>query len=113
MVNQVINKYLKDYVTYFQDNWYWVINPDTKEWAICVSETGYTFFNKDFWNNFSLFYPPIDLDKDIQTWVLSKIDVPKSKHCYPDYIVGDYDWRDEFEEELIRDVITNGILYNM
>lgn len=92
------------------DKWYWVINPVTKEWIVNVGDTGYTFFNKKVWDDFSMFYPTDDMVSSIQKWVLHKMDVPSSKHCYPDCIDREYDWRDEFYEEDVIDVITNGKL---
>jgi hypothetical protein len=35
---------------------------------------------------------------------------PISEHCYPDYINGDYDWRDEFDIKEITEVINKGEL---
>lgn len=110
MINQVIDTYTKDCLCYHHKDWYWVINPKTKEWVVSVGDTGYTFFSNKFWNDFSLFYPSIDLTKDIKKWVLYKLGTPKSKHCYPDYINGDYDWRDEFDSSTIDEVIHKGKL---
>ena len=76
-----------------------------------MGNTGYIFFNNKFWNDFSLFYPPIDLTNDIKPWVLYKLRTPDSKHCYPDYINGDYDWRDEFGIKEITEVINEGVHY--
>jgi len=110
MINQVIDTYVKDFLTYRHKDWYWVINPDTKEWVVSVGNTGYTFFNSEFWFTFSKFYPVKDLTKTIQDWVIYKLDTPISKHCYPDYVYGDYDWRDEFDIKEITEVINEGEL---
>ena len=111
MTNQVIDTYTKDFLCYHHKDWYWVINPKTNEWVVSVGNTGYIFFNNKFWNDFSLFYPPIDLTNDIKPWVLYKLRTPDSKHCYPDYINGDYDWRDEFGIKEITEVINEGVHY--
>jgi hypothetical protein len=67
-------------------------------------------FNNKFWDDFSMFYPVKDLTKTIQDWVIYKLNSPISKHCYPDYINGDYDWRDEFDIKEITEVINKGEL---
>ena len=110
MINRVIDTYTKECLTYHHEDWYWVINPNTKEWVVCVSDTGYTFFNRDYWNTLSRFYPSDDVTNDIKNWVLYKLKTPESEHCYPDYINGDYDWRDEFDPSTVLDVIENGKL---
>ena len=110
MTNRVIDIYLKDCSTYMKNDWYWVINPSTNEWVVSVGKSGYTFFNKNFWDKFLMFCPSNDLTDDIRNWVTHKLNTPLSKHCYPDYVVGDYDWRDEFGKSEVIDVITNGVL---
>jgi hypothetical protein len=57
-----------------------------------------------------MFYPVKDLTKTIQDWVIYKLNSPISEHCYPDYINGDYDWRDEFDIKEITEVINKGEL---
>jgi hypothetical protein len=112
MTNQVIDTYTKDFLCYHHKDWYWVINPKTKEWVVSVGDTGYILFNSKFWKDFSLFYPIDDLTKDIKTWVLYKLGTPESEHCYPDFILGDYDWRDEFDiNQTITEVINEGVVY--
>jgi|LakMenEpi03Aug12_release.lakeMendotaPanAssembly.Ray.scaffolds.fasta_scaffold13969_30 hypothetical protein len=110
MTNHVIDTYVKNFLTYRYKDWYWVINPSTNEWVVSVGNTGYTFFNNKFWSDFSMFYPVKDLTKTIQDWVLYKLNSPISEHCYPDYINGDYDWRDEFDIKEITEVINKGEL---
>ena len=51
-----------------------------------------------------------DITDDIRNWVVNKLGVPFSEHCHPDYIPMDYDWRDEFGEQLIIDVLNKGEL---
>ena len=111
MTNWAIDTYTKGYLTYHHKDWYWVINPTNNEWVVSVGKTGYTFFNKQFWSNFSMFYPVGDLTKSIQDWVIYKLNTPISEHCYPDYIIGDYDWRDEFSIKEITEVINEGVHY--
>ena len=108
MINDVIDKYLKKYSVYHYDGWYWVINPNTKEWVVNVADSGYTFFCRDFWITFSKFYPSEDLTKDIHNWSSHKLGVPIGKHCHPDYIPHEYNWKDEFDERVIDEVILNG-----
>jgi hypothetical protein len=111
MTNRAIDTYVKDFLTYRHKDWYWVINPDTKEWLVSVGKTGYTFFNSEFWLTFSKFYPVKDLTKTIQDWVIYKLDAPISEHCYPDYVSGDYDWRNEFDIMEITEVIHEGKVF--
>ena len=113
MMNQIIDKYLQRYSVYHYKGWYWVINPVHREWVVNVADSGYTFFNRDFWKTFTMVYPlnnKNDATKNIGNWVVYKLGVPKSKHCYPDYIPHDYDWRNEFKEQDIIDVINKGKL---
>jgi hypothetical protein len=58
-----------------------------------------------------MFYPIDDLTKDIKTWVLYKLRTPKSEHCYPDFILGDYDWRGEFDSSTVSEVIHEGEVF--
>jgi hypothetical protein len=44
MVNKVIDLYVKNFLVYHYDGWYWIINPNTKEWVVNVADSGYTFF---------------------------------------------------------------------
>ena len=110
MINQVIDKYTKNFLTYHHKDWYWVINPITNEWVVSVAKTGYIFYNNDFWSTFMMVCPLGNLYDNIRNWVVYKLDVPLSEHCYPDYINGDYDWRDEFDESKIIEVINDGEL---
>jgi hypothetical protein len=36
---------------------------------------------------------------------------PESEHCYPDFILGDYDWRNEFDIMEITEVIHEGKVF--
>jgi len=108
MVNKLIDLYTEDFSTYHYRGWYWVINPLTREWIVNVADSGYTFFNRDFWIVVSKLYPAKDITEDIRNWVVYKLKVPSSNHCHPDYIPMDYDWRDEFKGQLIIDVINGG-----
>jgi hypothetical protein len=108
MTKEIIDKYLKGYLVYHYKGWYWVLHPETKEWIVNVADSGYTFFNRDFWYRFSLFFPVNDSTDSIRNWVVYKLGVPSSKHCFPDYIYGDYNWRDEFDESKVDDVVSNG-----
>ena len=111
MTNRVIDTYVKNFLTYHHKDWYWVINPITNEWVVAVSEdNGYTFYNRRFWSDFIMFYPLGNLTDNIKNWVVYKLGVPSSKHCYPDYMDEDYDWRVEFDESVIIKVIDNGEL---
>ena len=108
MKNQIIDKYLRGHLVYHYDGWYWVLNPESKEWIVNVADSGYTFFNRDFWKTVSYFFPPRDLTNDIHSWVVYKLGVPMGKHCYPDYIPLEYNWKDEFEEHIVDDVVSKG-----
>ena len=110
MINDIIDKYLIKYSVYHCDGWYWVINLETKGWVLCVADSGYTFFNRDFWIMFTKFCPLKNIEMGIRNWVVYKLGVPKSKHCHPDYIPMDYDWKDEFGRQQIINVISKGLL---
>ena len=112
LVNTIIDIYVcdEDFSTYHHKGWYWIIHPESREWVVNVSDSGYTFFNRDFWKGFSNFYPSKDLTKDIHRWVVYKLNVPMGKHCYPDYIPHEYNWKDEFKGQLIIDVMNKGEL---
>jgi hypothetical protein len=111
MTNRIIDTYVKNFLTYHHKDWYWVINPITNEWVVAVSEdNGYTFYNRKFWSDFIMFYPLGDLTDNIKNWVVHKLGVPPSKHCYPDYISGEYDWSNEFNKPTIIKVINQGVL---
>ena len=110
MTNQIIDIYIKNFLTYYHKGWYWVINPMNYEWVVSVGKTGYTFYNNQFWSTFKSIYPLGDLTDNIKGWVVYKLGVPLSKHCYPDYINGEYDWRDEFDEPTVIEVVNDGEL---
>jgi hypothetical protein len=80
------------------------------EWVVSVGKTGYTFYNNQFWSTFKSIYPLGDSTDNIKGWVVYKLGVPLSKHCYPDYINGEYDWRDEFDEPTVIEVVNDGEL---
>ena len=108
MVDKVVDIYIKDFSVYHYREWYWIIHPESREWVVNVSDSGYTFFNRDFWLTISNFCSLNDITDDIRNWVVNKLGVPFSEHCHPDYIPMDYDWRDEFGEQLIIDVLNKG-----
>lgn len=110
MVNKIIDLYVKDFSIYHYEKWYWIIHPKTREWIVNVSDSGYSFFNRDFWITFFDFYPSKDMDNDIHNWIVYKFNVPKGNHCYPDYIPYDYNWKDEFYGQKIIDVMNKGEL---
>ena len=108
MTKEIIDKYLRGYLVYHYKGWYWVLHPESKEWIVNVADSGYTFFNRDFWKTVSYFFPPRDLTNDIHSWVVYKLGVPMGKHCYPDYIPLEYNWKDEFDDDKIDDVVSKG-----
>ena len=110
MINEIIDLFFDVYSIYKKNDWYWVINPNTNELIVCVGNTGYTFYNEKAWDDFSKYYPIENLTDNISQWVVNKLKVPKSIHCYPVNITGVYNWWDDFNESEIIDVITNGEL---
>jgi hypothetical protein len=111
MTNRVIDVYLKNHAIYRSGESLWVIIPNTNEWVVSVWESsGYMFFNEKFWSTFLMFYPVNDMIDNIRNWVVYKLGVPLNEHCYPDYMEGEYDWRDDFDDSVIDGVIRNGEL---
>jgi hypothetical protein len=78
---------------------YWVIHPEKNLWVIKVSSySGYTYFNYFFFYNlfFYLSLEVIENKKYISNWITNELGFFVSKHCYPDYLPGEYDWTNDF-----------------
>jgi hypothetical protein len=105
LVNNIIETSTTDFIPYRYRDWTWLINPETKEWVVSVADSGYTFYNYEFFSN--LFkYASLNCitdKKHIRSWTEEKLKVSISKHLYPDYHPGDYDWKDQFDAKEVMD----------
>lgn len=109
LIQKIIETSTTEFIPYRHKDWTWLINPKTEEWIVCVADSGYTFYNYEFFSN--LFkYASINCitdKKHIKKWVMESLKLYVSEHCYPDYFPGDYDWTDQF---VVKDVLEKGEL---
>jgi hypothetical protein len=105
LVSDIIETSTTDFIPYRHRDWTWLINPKTKQWIVSVADSGYTFYNYEFFSN--LFkYASLNCITDkkyIRSWTEEKLKVSISKHLYPDYLPHDYDWRDQFDAKEVLD----------
>jgi len=105
LVSDIIETSTTDFIPYRHRDWTWLINPETKQWIVSVADSGYTFYNYEFFSN--LFkYASLNCITDkkyIRSWTEEKLKVSISKHLYPDYLPHDYDWRDQFDAKEVLD----------
>ena len=94
-----------DYIPYKQDNWMWLIDPNTKKWVVSVAESGYTFYCYDFFSNLFKYLSLncLEEEKHIKSWTKERLNVYISEHFYPDYLPHDYDWRNQFDVQEVLD----------
>jgi len=107
LVKDIIEFSTTEFIPYRHRDWTWLINPESEQWIVSVADSGYTFYNYEFFSN--LFkYASLNciLDKKyIKNWTEERLKVSVSKHLYPDYHPGDYDWKDQFNP---KEVLDNG-----
>lgn len=109
LISNIIETATKEFVPYRHRNWTWLINPKTEEWIVSVADSGYTFYNYDFFSNLFKYASLncIDDSQYIKIWTMERLNVFVSEHCYADYTPGDYDWSDDFKP---KEVIEQGEL---
>ena len=105
MVLNAINIATKDYQVYKHTDGLWVINPMTKDWVVNISESGYLWYNYDFFKDlfkyFSLIVP--NDKKYIREWVEYKLQVKVGRFCEANYLPHEYDWRKDFSTQCVLD----------
>jgi hypothetical protein len=103
LVNKVLNTSIEGYTLYYRAGSFWLINSTTNQWVIKVGYSGYTYYNYFFFHGiFS--YLSLDVIKDkkyIYDWIVNELGFIVSEHYYPDYLPGEYDWRKDFEVDLV------------
>lgn len=104
LIFNIIESSTEDYILYRYRDWLWLINPKTEKWVASVSDSGYMFYNYEFFSN--LFkYVSLNCMTDkkyIKSWAMKRMGVSVGEHCYVDYDPTDYDWRDQFD---VKEVI--------
>lgn len=110
IVFKILDDQLNHYVLLKYDGYYWVINLDTQMWVLNISNSGYVWYNYDFFHN--LFkYVSLNVIEDsdyIKNWINSRLKIITSENCHPDKHPYDYDWSHEFDEKSISNVIKYG-----
>lgn len=104
-VYNAISSSIEGYHKYKSNSYIHIILPDKSDWVIAYADSGYTFYNYDFFCNFFL-YLSIPKKKQpyyIKSWAKNVLGVNIRKHFYPDYIHGDYNWSDDFMLSKILD----------
>lgn len=101
---KLIDKYIQNYELYETDVSYWLINPNTREWAIELTKDGhlwyeYYFFEK-IYRLFSL--DVVDNQHYITEWVEDTLQ-NGVRHTSLDFF---NDWHD------VEDVLQNGVILN-
>lgn len=110
IVFKILDDQLNNYILFKYDGYYWVINLDTQMWVLNISNSGYVWYNYDFFHN--LFkYASLNVIEDcdyIKNWINNRLKIITGMHCYPDKHPKDYDWSHDFDEKTIHNVIKNG-----
>ena len=105
LVSDIIETSTTEFIPYRYKDWTWLINPETEQWVVSVADSGYTFYNYEFFHN--LFkYASLNCilhKKYIRYWTEERLKVSVSKHLYPDYYPGDYDWTKDFDVQEVFD----------
>lgn len=106
---RAITSSLEGYSKYNLDGWTYVLLSDKNNWAICYADSGYTFYNNDYFSNLFSYLSVARKNhkRYIHSWVKDVLGVNVDKHCYPDCLYGDYDWSKQFN---VRDVLEKGEL---
>lgn len=108
LVNNIIETSTTDFIPYRHRDWTWLINPETEQWVVSVADSGYTFYNYEFFSNLFKYVSLNCLTdkKHIREWTEKRMKVVVSEHLHPDYYPHDYDWRDQFD---VKEVLENGL----
>lgn len=108
LVSNIIETSTTEFIPYRHKDWTWLINPETEQWVVSVADSGYTFYNYEFFSN--LFkYASLNCltdKKHIREWTEKRMKVTVSEHFHPDFYPHDYDWRDQFD---VKEVLENGL----
>jgi hypothetical protein len=110
LVYRVIISSAEGYLKYKLENWTYVILPDNNQWVLCVADSGYGFYNSEYFTNlFSyLSLPSPSHNSYIKSWAKNVMGFENIKeHFYPDRLGREYDWSDEF---VVKDVLEKGEL---
>lgn len=105
LILDIIKSSTTEFLPFRLGNWLWLINPESKKWVVSVSDSGYTFYNYEFFSNL---FKYVSLNcilhrKFIKEWTQERLKVSIGKHCYPDYYPGDYDWTKDFDVQEVLD----------
>lgn len=103
-INKVLSNCIEGFVLYDYKGSYWIVHPEKNLWVVKVNcYSGYTYFNYFFFHNiFS--YMSLDVIKNkkyIFNWIVNDLGLFVSEHLYSDYLPGEYDWRKDFEVDLV------------
>lgn len=109
-IHKAITSHVEGFVKYKQDNWTYYILLEQKEWVVCIADSGYTFYNNEFFSNLFSYIsvPRPSHKKHIKSWVKECLKVENvDKHFYPDHLYGEYNWTDQF---VVEEVLEKGEL---
>lgn len=110
LVHNVITSSVEGFVKYKHDNWTYYILLEQNEWVICIAESGYAFYNNEFFTNLFSYIslPRPNHEKHIKSWVKEYLKEDKvDKHFYPDHLYGEYNWTNQFN---VPEVLEKGKL---
>lgn len=110
LIHSAIASSVEGFLKYKHGNWIYVILPNNEDWVLCVADSGYTFYNNDYFSNlFSYLSLPRPRHKRyIKSWAKKVMGFENiDKHFYPDHLYGEYNWTDQF---VVKDVLEKGEL---
>lgn len=102
-INKILNSCIEGFVLYDYKGSYWIVHPEKNLWVAKIAYSGYTFFNYFFFESI-FFYMSLNAKKDkwyIANWLRNHLGFHISEHFYFDYSPGEYDWRKDFEVDLV------------
>jgi hypothetical protein len=108
LLHRAITSSVEGYLKYKLGNWTYVVLPNKKDWVVCVADSGYTFYNNDFFSNLFSYLSVSNPKRKryIKSWAKNVMGFENiDKHFYPDHLYGEYNWSDQF---VVKDVLEKG-----
>lgn len=88
----------------------WVVNSDSTDWVISLSDKGYLWYNYYYFKFIFSFlsHEPDSNKKYIKLWVENELKLKVGKNVHPDILPGEYDWSGDFN---LEEVLEYGDIY--
>jgi hypothetical protein len=109
IIDKVISDAVQGSCLYSHRDSTWLVFPEKGEWIVSqYHKNGYLWYNHDFFRNLFLYLDISvgDNNPHIKRWVENNLGLKVGENYHPDYLIGEYDWRGDFDvHEVMRDGI--------